>query len=870
MQVDYIDTNGDVWVSCFGHAFRYKSTTNTFEPVPIPNALSNSLLSMYRDNRGVFWLGPTGKPGHIFFFNEITSQWKSVAHPPGYPNGIALGGSSNFVNDEEGRLWIGTATAGLLQFEKDGTDLRQFIPGSKLSMDLFYEKVSSLFVDRSGLIWVGYDGSGVVKINPHRNKFEHVLLPSAGKTVSGDNFFKAIAVDKENRIWLGTYNQGLAVLDRNTGKVLRISETHTGATGFSSNTITALLCDSRREIWVGTATELDSYNPATLKHRRHKLLDDDPNNLRRNTVTCLAEVSPGTIWVGTGTHVLIHDIESDKTETVISNSALDSLFSNPPPLCFLPANDGIWCGTNGAGLILLSPQGVVKKRYQPDSENRNSISHGVVKTIAQDTRGFLWIGTENGLNRFDPAKETWQTFSTRDGLANDFIYGALLDNKQNLWISTNRGITRIDIRDPERPLFRNYTPDDGLQSFEFNTNTFCTSPTSELLFGGVNGFNIFHPDSVRDNDHPPSVVLTGLKKFDQPFNPGADIATPSEIRFEPGESVFSLEFAALEFTHSARNQYAYKMEGFDNDWVYCGTKREARYTNLDHGEYRFLVKASNNDGVWNETPATIRVVVVPPFWKTAWFIGLMFVLGAALFGGGVRYLSTRKLRKRIEALELEKTIQDERLKTRERIARDLHDDLASTVGSAGLFIESVKRQIPDASQQAKEFLNKTSSLLSEAEEAMSDIVWSVSPRHDTLESLVARIRILTADLCKANHIEYRVEVDGDIARHTIPEDVRRNMYLIFKEAVANAARHAQAQRIDIRITIRDEALEIEVRDNGKGFSPAENDTKPTKRGHGMRNMKKRAEEIAATFTIESSPDTGTVVKLTKGMTQPGH
>ncbi len=871
IQIHRIDANGDIWVSCFAHLFRYRRGIDRFEQVPIPQELSTSWLSLYRDERGVLWLGGISRASRIFWFDETASSWNNVDPFPGYAEGLAIGGGANFAEDKEGRLWIGTSTAGLLWLEQDGlTQLHPFTPGSGPPIDSFYEKVSSMYLDRSGLLWIGYDGSGIVKINPHRNKFQHVLLPSTGKATSGDNFFKAITTDKQERVWLGTYNQGVAILDRKSGGVLRLSVNSPRQARISSNTVLALLCDLRGSIWIGTLTGLDSYNPATGAVRHHRLLDDDPTNIRRNTVITLAEDSTGRIWIGTGTHVLIYDIARDTLETALAIATLDTLNPNANAMCLLPAKEGIWCGTNGAGLLFLSPQGTVMKRYVQQPDDNNSISHNVVKTLAADPRGFLWVGTENGLNRFDPATNTWRAFYATDGLSNDFIYGVLPDDTQHLWVSTNRGITKIDVRNPERPVFRNYTPDDGLQSFEFNTNTYCALPTGELLFGGVNGFNIFHPDSVRDNEHLPTVVLTGLKKFDQHFDTGGDLAALGEIRFEPGESVFSLEFAALEFTNPARNQYAYTMEGFDNAWVFCGTKREARYTNLDPGEYVFKVKGSNNDGIWNEDPTCIRVVVVPPFWKTTWFLGSMIILGAAMFGGGVRYLSTRKLRKRIEALELEKTIQEERLKTRERIARDLHDDLASTVGSAGLFVESVKRQLPDASQQAKEFLNKTSSLLSEAEEAMSDIVWSVSPRHDTLESLVARIRILTADLCKANRIEYEVHVNGDIAQHKISDDLRRNIYLIFKEAVTNAARHAQAERIEIRMNLKPAMIEIEVADNGKGFVPAQSDGAPTKRGHGMRNMRKRAEEIGAALTIESTPGTGTTITLNKRMTQQSH
>jgi signal transduction histidine kinase len=332
--------------------------------------------------------------------------------------------------------------------------------------------------------------------------------------------------------------------------------------------------------------------------------------------------------------------------------------------------------------------------------------------------------------------------------------------------------------------------------------------------------------------------------------------------------VFSFEFAALEFTGVGRNRYKYMMEGFDKSWISSGTRREARYTNLDPGEYVFRVKGSNNDGVWDEAGVSVRVVVVPPFWKTGWFtisVGLALV-GA--FGGTVRYVSTRNLRKQIETMERERAIQDERQKTRERIARDLHDDLASTVGSAGLFVESVKRQIGAGPGQVNEFLDKTSSLLNEAEQSMSDIVWSVSPQHDSVESLLVRVRLITADVCRAAGKQYEVDTACDDPACVLPGDVRRNFFLVFKEALSNATKHSGAGLIRVCGRFKDGILQLSVSDNGAGLTLKRDASELS--GHGLQNMKQRAADMGAELRLESPVDGGTTVTLARRMTQPGH
>jgi signal transduction histidine kinase len=306
------------------------------------------------------------------------------------------------------------------------------------------------------------------------------------------------------------------------------------------------------------------------------------------------------------------------------------------------------------------------------------------------------------------------------------------------------------------------------------------------------------------------------------------------------------------------------MEGFDKEWVRAGKRREARYTNLDAGEYVFHVMGSNNDGVWDTAGTRLQVAVIPPFWQAWWFLGVLTLTGAGVVGGTVRFVSTQKLKKRIAQLEREKAIQDERQRTRERIARDLHDDLASTVGSAGLFLESVKHQLPDAPLQAREFLDRTSSLLTEAEQAMSDIVWSVSPQHDTLDSLALRIRLHTADVCKAAGIRHEVAMDLGSLHNVMPEDVRRNIFLVFKEAVNNAARHSEATNVQVSLRCLDDAIELTVCDDGRGIP--EKPIGESKRGHGLRNMELRAKEIGAEFSIATVEGKGTTIRVTKRMT----
>lgn len=868
------DDHGDVWVANGEGLFHYDRGSEKFIRIPIGAKDERmALVRSIKDHEGVYWFA-TLYHG-VWRFDPKTNKWKSYRHDPHNAFSLTDDRLRTVCEDNDGRIWAGTISGGLCYLDRSTGRFHSYKPSGKNAR---YEGVSFIIRDSSGLLWVGYDGAGLVKVNPYQNKFHHILLPPSDAKASGDNFFKSLIVDHRGDVWLGMYDQGLSVLNRKTGQVKRYRHNPSDARSLCSNSVFSLLEEWSENVWIGTSEGLDEFDRRSGRLKHHNLPAFATIDRRGKIVTALSENSLGTIWCGTVTHLFKFTRSTEHFDQVLSTVETFG-FPIPPAINVITPSSGgaAWVGTHGGGMLKLKADGTIERRFTRAPGLQNSLSHNSVKTILiapdgqrSDSSEILWIGTEEGLNRYDPVHDHWRVYRTSDGMANDFIYGILMDEHRRLWISTNRGLSRMDTRDPEHPQFRNYTTDDGLQSYEFNTNVYFKAPNGEMFFGGVNGFNTFFPDSVTDNPHVPPVVITGFKKFDQPFDLGGDIGTKEFIELKYSESVFSFEFAALEFTNSARNQYAYKMDGFDKDWIYCGTRREARYTNLDPGEYTFRVKGSNNDGVWSEQGTSIRVVIIPPFWRTGWFVVAMSVLGIGAIGGTVRYVSTRKLRSKIEQLERERAIQEERYRTRDRIARDLHDDLASTVGSANFFIESVKTQLKDAPKQAKEFLDKTSSLLTEAEEAMSDIVWSVSPQHDTLESLLARIRLTTVDICKANRIKYEVDIAGDITKHTLIDDVRRGVYLIFKESINNAVRHASASMIRVTFRVEGDFLILAIQDNGKGIPSGEDAEVPTKRGHGLRNMKKRAEEIQAAFTIETIPGQGTKVQLSKRMTQLSH
>ncbi len=625
-----------MWVASPRRLARYHVRSGAVEDAMVPARGDRIIFSaICRDRAGTYWVGT--QEG-LYESADGRPPWRAYRHDPNDPGSLSENTVRDICEDKNGDLWVATYYGGVNRFDRETRTFSRFVPEVGEGSSKRFEGAVSLLCDRSGLLWAGYDGSGIVRIDPNRRKFRHILLPPSGGKSTGDNFFKSIMADRTGRIWLGTFDQGVAVYDRGTGLVKRFPHDAHNPNSVYDNRISALYEDRNGRVWVGTADGIDGYLPSSGNFHHYPPPPGKRKPGSNLYITSFCEDSSGTLWVGSYSGLMKFDEGSQSFVGVKLPAAGDSAIDSIRIESLAADSRGLWIGMSQFGLARLKFAGGPTEFFRHTSDEMNSISNDLVKTICVNGDSILWAGTGLGLTRFDLRLRSWKHFYVADGLPNDFIYGVLRDRRGNLWMSTNKGLSRMSATDSPHPVFRNYTPDDGLQSYEFNTGVYCRSAAGELLFGGVNGFNIFDPDSVRDNPVVPAIVITGFKKFDQPVPWKGDLNRGASIELKHTESVFSIEFAALEFTHPEKNQFAYKMEGFDAEWVRCGTRREARYTNLDPGAYIFRVRGSNSDGMWNEAGALLAITIATPFWKTWWAYSLYAV--AALSGSaGVRWLA---------------------------------------------------------------------------------------------------------------------------------------------------------------------------------------------------------------------------------------
>jgi len=415
-------------------------------------------------------------------------------------------------------------------------------------------------------------------------------------------------------------------------------------------------------LWLGTTGGLDRFDQNTFTHTYYRRDNSDSESLSSNFVYKVFVDSQNNVWVGTsaGLDRLIR--RTNKFYHYEPKPKDASTLSGGGGLSIIEDQEGyLWVGTFENGLNRLDPKTGIFKRYRFDPQNKNGITNDSILTLYQDTAGRIWVGTHGGgLNLYLPETDSFKAYLEKDGLPSSVIYGILEDEAGSLWLSTNYGISRFN---PQTDVFQNFDAGDGLQSNEFNSGAFTKGPAGKLYFGGIDGLTVFQPDKISENSYVPQVTLTSLTLDDQPISTKSSVETLQSITLEYPQNSFEFNFAALSYDQPEKNEYAYFLEDFDSNWHFIGHKRDGRYTNIPGGHYTLLLKASNSDGMWNETPTRIAVTVIPPFWETNSFRVLIILGALALVTGGVG-LRTRTIRERNRTLE--KLVQERTFALEER------------------------------------------------------------------------------------------------------------------------------------------------------------------------------------------------------------
>jgi signal transduction histidine kinase/ligand-binding sensor domain-containing protein/DNA-binding response OmpR family regulator len=620
------------------------------------NPFSSYLIrSIYQDYAGMIWLCTANGLNRL---NPASGEVSYFFHDPTQANSISHNDVTDVVEDQQGNLWIATLN-GLNRLNKERTEFTAYFQDPANPNSLSSNDIRSLYIDRTGIIWV-ITTAGIDKIYPNLKPFFlYRHIPFTTNSLS-HNIVRCIWEDKSGIIWVATIGGGLNAFDRRSGNFTHYQHNSKNPKSLPNDVVSSVMEDRDGNLWVATAKRmrgtLSILNRQTGEFTHYGGDSALYPNLGNYAIRYMYEDHQGIIWLGHTNGMSSFDRKTRLVTHFSQDATNPDDISGETYIIKEDSRGNLWVGTNDNTLHMFERNTRKFIHYKPDKNTPGSISSGNVRSIYEDSLGMLWFGTVGGgLCRFDYKTETFTAFTEKQGLPGHSVFSIQPDNDGNLWLGTNNGLSKFNL---STFSFTNYDINDGLQSNLFamsgkETGGSFKGKDGTLYFGGINGLNIFNPRHIQINKNIPPIVITHFKLFDK-LLPGTDELKEAHLAYQ--ENFFSFEFAALNYINTQKNQYAYKLEGIDKDWIYSGTRRYVSYTNLNPGTYTFWVKGSNNDGVWNEQGDSMKITIYPPWWRTFWAYALYALVLVCITYGSYQYLLTKeRLKHDLKLKELEAT-----------------------------------------------------------------------------------------------------------------------------------------------------------------------------------------------------------------------
>ncbi len=624
------DSHGAIWAGTADgldkidpQSGRIEAFGQRLRPQGVASSGKLKVTALLPDSMGGLWIGLEHGLARL---DLLTGEISSYAHRDGAAASLPDGRVTTLLEDDAKRFWVGT-TAGLALMDRHTGRFLSVRHDPTNPSSLPDSNITSLFQDHSGLLWVGTKAGGVARWNPRSWSFGHHRFGSD----AADNI-TAFAVDGHGVLWVGSFGTGVVSIEPSTGVERRYR--HDSELPLHDDMVMALVADEHDRIWLGTMNGgIDRIDVAGHYVKHFGASPGDPGMLPVPGIMSLLRDSRGRIWVGTyGGGIAMIDPRTDRVVRYPYGHKDASGLSSDRATALAEDEHGlIWVGTDGGGLDVLDPASGHFAHFVHDDKNLRSLSSDTVYALHVGALGSVWVGTRGGgLDRasgapFSTGGLRFDNLSEADGLPNSTVYGIEADSAGTLWISTNRGIAAVN---PHDKSVRSFRRNHGLQSDEFNFGAHYRGADGTLYFGGSSGYNAFRPEKLQLNDTSPPMVLTAVWTLNTHSVPVAEMLSRLDLGYR--DSVVTFQFAALDFTGPAENRYAYRLDGFDTDWVQSGNTRQATYTHLDGGNYVFRVRATNNDGRWNETPLSVQMHVAPAPWDTWWARILYALLGFSL------------------------------------------------------------------------------------------------------------------------------------------------------------------------------------------------------------------------------------------------
>ncbi len=686
------DRNGNLWVGTFANGLNLlnKAENNFFRFTPEPgnpNSIHNhTYFNIFESSDGVLYVFG----GRIIDQLESIESDHTVAFKKIKPIHTSITINKkvrSMIEDNNKNIWIGYADLGLCEFNPDKGFIRPYRSINK-NGSLNKYVINDIFQDNNGILWIATHEKGILKYDPKKQKFGHLKRISGENNSLSGNIVLSILESSDQSLWIGTRSNGLNYIPKEHTKKLsthwpeikHIFANPNDERTMGFNTILSIYEDTKNMIWIGTSSGLLNVKRSELKNMKYleySFLSKINNKKITPAVWKIYQDQDGIFWVCTREGLYSFDYYNENPSlTQYTHKAEDNSISDDFVWdVFEDSKNRIWIATSN-GLNLLNKETGRFTIFKNDKKNDASISSNNIKSIYEDSKNRIWISTEGGgLNQFIEKDNQFITYSKEEGLPNNTIWGILEDNRCNLWLSTNNGLSKFS---PEKESFINYYSGDGLQSNEFKMGAFHKGQSGRFYFGGINGLNAFSPSAIKTDPVPPDVYITDFKIFNNSVEIGEktnqntildmSIIMSDHITLSYKDNFFSFEFVALHYNNPSKNKYAYKMEGFNNQWVSTqADKRYATYTNLPGGNYTFKVKACNPDGVWNHEGTSINIHIISSFWKSTWFYLLLVVVIILII---FIYLKIRE-----KTLKREQTL----LSNEQKLLQTLMDNIPDTI-----------------------------------------------------------------------------------------------------------------------------------------------------------------------------------------------
>jgi ligand-binding sensor domain-containing protein/two-component sensor histidine kinase len=746
---------------------------------------------------------------------------------------------SGIAHVHESTWWAGTYGNGIATYDaRSGKFKNHFHHNPSDAKSLSSDYINTIFTDSSGIVWIG-TVHGLDKFDPLTQQFQSVPVPSSSNEFSVYRLPSSIVEDKKDSshqwLWITVPGVGLFHFNRISSTFkLYSSQENKKIQALPDKNVHALFYDNKERLWIGMKSGVCLFDEAAEKFIVFKF----PGDSNVTGIHKIFQDHKNRFWfVSFSNGIYCYDHVSKKiTSYRYNETTKNSLPDNRIFTCMEDHTGKIWIGTQNRGLCRLDPETGMFTYFMNDKKDPGSLPNNGVYDLFEDKHQHLWIATENGLAEMNLTDFKMKIYTTADGLCNNDVFSITTDLQDHIWLATNSGVSDFD---PERKSFKNYSTNDGLP-VNMMDGAVCCTRDGMLYFGSRGMLSFCNPQKMKVNKLAPNVVITSFKIFDKPVPVMRTKEMLQPIHLSYKQSMLSFEFAALNFTNPGYNQYAYKLEGFDKDWIYCGNKQNATYTNLDGGTYTFRVKAANNDGIWNEKGTYALLTIDPPYWKTWWFYLLFTVVISAIIYSVYR-------------IRINQLIQLQNIRV--RISRDLHDDIGSTLSSINM-MSSMANKTPATEKKTGELFQTISNASRQAMELMNDIVWSINPKNDRMDMMIIRMRQYASEILEAANISFVLETDDESKKISIPIEKRKDFYLIFKEAINNLSKYSRATEASIKISSMNSLLSLIIHDNGTGFNASENYP-----GNGLKNMKARAEQLEGKIEIISGDQKGTTIVL---------